>query len=251
MDHCGHASHCLCKVGGWRGQGLTKVENDAVSSQEAAFVVIASMSIQGVRKAKLELGESAMAMGLGPLGIFAVQLCRLSGAAPVIAVDYNTHRLKLAEALGADYAFSPAAGDVAERVKSITQSKGVNAVIEVTGAGEALPQALSCSARQGRIVLLGCTRELNEGINFYESVHKTGVSIIGAHNFVRPLGDSSPGYWTSRDDLQVLLSLLGAGRLQIKPLITEETVPENASDVYGRFLAGEEGMLGVVFNWQT
>ena len=59
-------------------------------------MIIASMSIQGMRKAKLELGESAMVMGLGSLGSFAVQLCSLSGAAPVIALDSHAHRLKLA-----------------------------------------------------------------------------------------------------------------------------------------------------------
>lgn len=49
---------------------ITKVENNAVSSLEAAFVVIASMGLGGVRKLEIELGESAMVMGQGLLGIF-------------------------------------------------------------------------------------------------------------------------------------------------------------------------------------
>ena len=247
MDHCGHASHAMCKATGWRGQGFIVIDDSRLYPAEIAFMVIASMSLQGVRKARLELGESAMVMGLGLLGLFAVQLCRLSGAAPVIAVDYNEGRLRLAEKLGADYALSPADNNLEVIVKNATYEKGVNAVIEVTGTPSALPQGLTCCAMQGRIVLLGCAREQIEGINYYQSVHKTGVSIIGAHNFVRPLWDSSPGYWTTRDDMRVLLSLLGAGRLQARPMISEETSPENAPEVYRRFLNREEGMLGVVF----
>ena len=52
---------------------LTKVEDDTIDSLEAAFVVIATMGLGGVRKLEVELGESAMVMGLGLLGMFAVQ----------------------------------------------------------------------------------------------------------------------------------------------------------------------------------
>ena len=40
MDHCGHQSHALCMITGWHGQGITKIENDAISSSEAAFMVL-------------------------------------------------------------------------------------------------------------------------------------------------------------------------------------------------------------------
>ena len=81
---------------------ITKITNDSVSSLDAAFVIIASMGLGGVRKLELELGESAMVMGLGLLGMFAVQFCRLSGAYPVIAADLNPARRELALQLGAD-----------------------------------------------------------------------------------------------------------------------------------------------------
>ena len=86
---------------------ITKVENDAVPSLDAAFVIIASMGLGGVRKLEIELGESAMVMGLGLLGMFAVQFCHLSGAYPVIAADLNPDRRALALQLGADYALTP------------------------------------------------------------------------------------------------------------------------------------------------
>ena len=59
---------------------ITKVENVGIPSLEAAFTVIASMGLGGVRKLELELGESAMVMGLGLLGMFSVEFARQAGA---------------------------------------------------------------------------------------------------------------------------------------------------------------------------
>ena len=96
---------------------VTKVEDDNIDSLDASFVVIASMGLGGVRKLELELGESAMVMGLGLLGIFSVQFLRLSGANPLIAVDLNEERRNLALKLGADYALDPSKEDFIGSVK--------------------------------------------------------------------------------------------------------------------------------------
>jgi threonine dehydrogenase-like Zn-dependent dehydrogenase len=99
-----------------------------------------------VRKLEIELGESAMVMGLGLLGIFAVQFCRLSGANPVIAADLNPERREVALKLGADYAFDPSAPDFADQVKAVTGGKGVRATVEVTGVSAAMKQAIKCAS---------------------------------------------------------------------------------------------------------
>lgn len=67
-----------------------------MSNLDAAFVIIASMGLGGVRKLEVELGESAMVMGLGLLGMFSVQFFKLSGANPIIAADLNPKRRELA-----------------------------------------------------------------------------------------------------------------------------------------------------------
>ena len=130
---------------------ITKVVSEYISSLDAAFVIIASMGLGGVRKLEIELGESAMAMGLGLLGMFAVQFLRLSGAYPIIAADLNPARRELALKLGADYAFDPSEPDFVEQVKAVTKGKGVRATVEVTGVSAAMKQALECASWMGRI----------------------------------------------------------------------------------------------------
>ena len=243
--HGRHQTHTVMKA-----DGLVKVRDD-VASLDGAFTVIASMSLQGLRKVRLELGESVLVMGQGLLGIFATQLARLDGGLPVVALDFSPERRQLALRLGADAVFSPDDPDLKTALHDLTRGRGMNAIIEVTGSARALEQALELAARQGRIALLGCTRVSDKPIDFYQMVHKPGVSIIGAHNFVRPSVDSYPGYWTRQDDYLVLLDLIASGRLQVRPIVSEVVSPAQAAPIYARLAADPQAPLGIVFDWQA
>ncbi|WP_135548388.1 zinc-dependent alcohol dehydrogenase [Paenibacillus cymbidii] len=242
--YTGHASHAVKPA-----EGLVKIEDPAVSSLEAAFFEIASIAMQGVRKARLELGESVLVMGQGLLGLLAVQFAQLSGGLPVIAADLNEARRQLSVQLGADHALSPMDEYFREAVEELTQGRKANAVIEVTGVAVALKQALACTARQGRVILLGCTRINDAFVDFYKDVHLPGISLIGAHQFVRPDRDSHPGYWTRQDEFRTLHRLLSAGKLKLAPMISEVTAPENAPMVYKRLIEEEHAPLGIAFHW--
>lgn len=230
---------------------ITKVDDDSISSLDAAFVIIASMGLGGVRKLEIELGESAMVMGLGLLGIFAVQFCRLSGAYPVIAADLNPDRRELALKLGADYAFDPTAPDFVEQVKAVTGGKGVRATVEVTGVSAAMKQALECASWMGRIALLGCTRISDCAIDYYQQVHRPGIKLIGAHNFVRPKVESYPHHWTHQDDCKAILDLIAAGRIQVAPIVSRVVSPEDAPAIYDQLCDDPHFPMGTVFNWKT
>ena len=228
---------------------VTKVPEN-VDPLEAAFVVIASMGLGGVRKLELELGESGMVMGLGLLGLFSVQFLRLSGAYPVIAADPNPARRALALEFGADHALDPTADDFKATVKALTDGKGVRACVEVTGISAAMKQALECASRMGRISLLGCTRVSDCEVDYYARVHRPGVTLIGAHNSVRPLLESYPHHWTHQDDCKAILKLLGAGRFRIKPLISRVVKPEQAPQIYLELADDPNFPLGTVFDWR-
>jgi len=240
----GHRSHAI-----QRAADLTKIEDDRIDSLDAAFVAIAAMGLQGVRKLRLEIGESALVIGLGLLGVFAAQAATLSGALPVIVFDFDKKRRDLALALGADCAFSPDEAHLPERIREITHGKGAGGVVEATGSAKALELALTCVAREGRVSLLGCTRVSDAPIDFYQYVHQRGVSLIGAHTQVRPSHDSRPGYWTEKDDYRTLLSLIAVKKLQVRPIISEVVSPERTPEVYKRLAGDRSPPLGIVFDW--
>lgn len=221
---------------------------DGVSNEEAAMLFISTFPLAAIRKTRLEIGESAMVMGLGILGIFAVQQLRAAGAYPVIAVDPVKERRELALKLGADLAFDPTEADFIKKVKAASKG-GVNVCIEVTGLGIGLVQALDCMRRMGRIALLGCTRSSKFEIDYYGKVHGRGVSLIGAHTMARPSNESSPGLWTHTDDINAMLNLVLGGRINVRDMIFEKHSPSKAQEVYDRLVNDKGFPIGVLFDW--
>lgn len=244
--HGKHSSYSLVDQ-----KRLTKIEDRSISSLDAAFTVIASMGLGGVRRLALELGESGMVMGLGLLGLFSVSFLHLSGAFPVIAADPNPMRREIAREMGADFALDPTSEDFTEEVLRLTDGKGVNACVEVTGVSVAMKQALNCASRQGRISLLGCTRISDCSVDYYAQVHKPGVTLIGAHNMVRPQVDSYPHHWTHHDDCKAILKLIGAGRLKIAPVRSRVVSPLDAEKIYTQLTEMKNFPLGTVFDWRN
>lgn len=230
---------------------VTKVIHDTLPSLDAALTIIASMGLGGVRRLEVEIGESAMVMGLGLLGIFSVQFLRLCGAYPIIAADLNPERRELALSLGADYALDPSDADFVEKVKEITRGKGVRATVEVTGVSAAMKQALECASWMGRISLLGCTRVSDCAVDYYSQVHKPGVTLIGAHNMVRPKVESYPHHWTHQDDCKAILDLLAAGRIKTSPVISRVVSPKDAHEIYNQLCDDPKFPMGTVFDWSN
>ena len=242
-----HSSH---------SQFLLKNKADCVkipaglASEEAIFAVVGAMGFQGVRKIRPELGEAMLVMGLGLLGQLAVQTAALSGAFPLLAMDYNPLRRELACKHGADIAYSPGQPEVIGAIKDATRGRGVNGLVEVTGSSDAIHLALKVMAPQGRIALVGCSRTPTQEIDFYHDVHRPGIQLLGAHNFVRPKHDSYPGCWTMVEDMRTLLELTAAGRINTRDLITDIVLPERALEIYQRFMNRDPGILGVLFDWR-
>lgn len=240
----GHRSHFMRPA-----RQLVRVPA-GVEQLDASFAHIASFPFLGVRRLRLEVGESAMVIGMGILGLFACQIARLSGAVPVIVSDLSPTRRALALRLGCDDALSPAECDLAQRVKELTGGQGVNGIVEVTGKSVAMLQALKCVAEQGRISLLGCTRISDTPIDYYQDVHRRGVSLIGAHTMTRPKAESRPGAWTERDDYAAFFRLVAAGRLLVRPLVSEVAPPQRAPELYTRLIEESDPPVGLAFDWR-
>ena len=229
-------------------RGLVMKIPEGVSTREACMAYIAIFPLAAIRKTHLEIGESALVMGLGILGVLAVQELRAAGAYPIIAADPIESRRKLALALGADYAFDPTEEGFSERVIAASGG-GARVCIEVTGLGVGLIQALDCMKELGRVALLGCTRSSKFEIDYYGKVHGRGISLIGAHTIARPSHESSSGLWTDKDDLRTVLGLLGGGRMNFEKMIGEVVSPANAQETYMRLVNDKSIPVGVLFDW--
>lgn len=233
---------------------------DNVPDAAAAFTHIATFPMAAVRKCRLEFGESAMVIGQGVLGLLAIKILRAAGAVPLMAVDLKGDKRKKALEIGADCAFDPTAPNFAELVKSASEGEGTTmrgnvrnagprVVVEVTGNGRALEEALDVVAPYGRIALLGCTRDSRFSIDYYHKVHGRGVTLVGAHTLARPEGESSSGWWTERDDGLAFVRMLANGRIALDDLVEETHAVEEAPEVFDRLVRSEDFPV-VQFAWE-
>lgn len=206
-----------------------------VDTQTSSLFNIATFPLAAIRKCGVQIGESALVMGQGILGLFALPLLRLAGAAPIIAVDPVAEKREKALQCGADYALDPFDPDFAVTVKRLTGG-GAKVAIEVTGVGAGLNGALDCMAPFGRVALLGCTRSSDFTVDYYRKVHGPGIQLIGAHTLARPKQESHPGCWTQADDMNALIRLTACGRLDLQAMVDEVHTIDEALDVYQHLL---------------
>lgn len=244
----GHASYNIKKT-----SHVVKIP-DNVSLQEAAFTRLASFPMLAIRRAQMEIGESVVIVGLGMLGLFGVQIARLGGAMPLIAVGNRDIRREKAKQYGADFVFAPDTPNLAEKIMEITKERnglsGANVIIETSGSENGLLECLKYTSKHARVLLNGCNRVMTQPVNFYKYVHLRGVNLIGAHDLTRLPYNSAHGNWTAKRDYITLLGLMSDGRLNSKDMISEYASPKDATEVYDRLLNDREFPLGVLFDWR-
>ncbi|MDE0687097.1 MAG: zinc-binding alcohol dehydrogenase [Candidatus Poribacteria bacterium] len=242
----GHTSHFVTSP-----SRLLKIASDAVPAEEAVFFNLGAIALQGVRKARIELGEATLVLGQGLIGLSAMQLSKLSGALPLIAADLTDSRLEISKRIGADHTFNPEDTDFSEQLGDATQGDGPAVVIEATGHPDAISTALAVAGQGARVVLLASTRGETPSVNFYRDVHKKGLILHGAHNSIRPRQESSPNFWTLEADSRLLLSLIAQKRFNVIPLISHRVPGEDAAKAYQFLMAWNPDLLGVVLQWNN
>lgn len=159
--------------------------------------------------AGVRTGDSVLVLGLGGVGLAAVQGARIAGAAPVIAVDPDADKRSLALRLGADHAF-PAGGELSPAVRGITGGRGVDVAVECVGRARTIRTAWSLCRRGGHTVIVGIGGKDQEVIwNALELFH-FGRTISGC-----VYGSTDPAR-----DIPLLIDHLRTGALDLDAMIT-------------------------------
>ncbi len=226
-----------------------------VPSEDATFFNLAAIALQGVRKAKVELGEAVVTFGGGLIGLLAMRLARLSGAAPAITVDLHESRRDFACEYGADRAVDPREDAFVDHIRDIVHHMegkcrdAPHVVIEATGFPEVILEACHVAGPMARLVLLGSSRGVTTEVDFYRDVHKKGLTLIGAHASTIPDVESAAGLWTWRDNVETALRLMEHGRLDVQPLITDRLPAHKAPELFGRIAKWDPAVLGAILQW--
>jgi threonine dehydrogenase-like Zn-dependent dehydrogenase len=243
MVHAPHGDWALCNV----GTAIIRRLPAGVSMEEGALARMGGISLVGVRQGNVTLGETVVVLGLGLVGQFAAQLCRLAGARPVIGVDLFPNRVQIAAASGI-YAINPDEADVASVVREMTSGRMAEVVIEATGNPQVMPIALDLAAEGGRVVLLGSLRG-NIEMDAYSTVHRKGISLIGAHDRLSAHAGTFRDPWTRERNLDLTLTLFADGSLKGDGLISHRIQPDDIRETYEMLIKRPRDFLGVLIEW--
>ncbi len=240
------------------GKNLCAKIPDEVSDEEAAFVVAASIGLQGVRLAQPTLGEAFVVTGVGLIGLLTVQLLRAHGCR-VLAIDFDDAKLALAKEFGAETCNPGKGEDPIATGKAFSRGVGVDGVIITASTKESSPvtQAARMSRKRGRIVLVGVTGlDLNRA-DFYEKELTFQVSCSYGPGRYDPLyeeqGQDYPvGFvrWTEQRNFEAVLDMMASGQVDVKPLITHRFEFEDAPKAYD-LLTTDKTALGILLKYSS
>jgi D-arabinose 1-dehydrogenase-like Zn-dependent alcohol dehydrogenase len=201
---------------------------DEVPLEQAAILAdaVATPYAALIDRAGLQPAESVGLWGIGGLGVHAVQIARMIGAAPIFAFDPSAAARARALEFGADHALDPSAEDVVQEVWRLTEDRGLDVALDLFGANRVLMQADACLGRRGRLVIVGLSAEpIALGPNMLFGVM--------SHSLLGHLG-------YAKEHLIQLVRLVASGRLDVSRSISDVMPLEEVGRGVER-LASKEG----------
>jgi predicted dehydrogenase/threonine dehydrogenase-like Zn-dependent dehydrogenase len=228
---------------------------DQVDFESAAFATLGAIALHGFRLAEAQLGEQVAVIGLGLLGLLAVEIAQAAGCR-VFGVDLLPERVALARHLGAEAVQNEQA---AEAALSFTHGRGCDAVLICadTTSDEPVTLAGAIARDRARVVAVGAV-----GLHIpRKSYYEKELTFLNSRSYGPGRYDSSYeeggrdyplGYvrWTEGRNLEAIVDLLASGRMNVQPLITHRFPIDQAPQAY-ELITGkrQEPFLGVLLTY--
>ena len=210
----GHRTHHILQEE-YASQRIKPKELDPIL---AIYSHLGPIALNGILDANIHVGETVAVFGLGVVGQVIAQLARLSGAR-VIGVDLIEKRLQLARELGAiEDGFNPRDGSPAEKIKTLTDGRGADVTIEVTGSAKALHEAMRATAYSARVVALGFFQGEAQGLMLGEEFHHNRISLVCSQ--ISNVDPALSYRWDRLRLIHTIMDLQARGDLNLRPVIT-------------------------------
>ncbi len=228
---------------------------EEVDFDSAAFTTLGAIAMHGFRLAEIQLGERVAVIGLGLLGLLAVEIVRAAGC-QVFGVDLDESRVRLAEELGATAVLREQAFDAAQ---NFSRGMGCDAVLICADTPSADPVELAggIARDRGRVVAVGAVGlQLPRKVYYEKELTFLNSRSYGPGRYdpvYEEKGvDYPPGYvrWTEGRNLEAFVDLLAQGKVAVKPLITHSFPIDDAQRAYSLITGKDkEPFLGVLLTY--
>lgn len=208
-------------------QGNVVCLPDGISFMEATLIEPLSCVVNGSRASEIRLGDTVVVIGAGPIGFMHMTLARLSGAAKIVAVDIQQHRLDAAFEHGADIIINSANDNISERIMHETDNRGADVVIAACSVPEIQQDSLGFLAPYGRACFFGGLPKDKSHINIdsnlihYKNLIATGVT------------------GGSLLDFRLAMKLIAGKRVDVVKMVSHKFLIKDMAEAFDTSMNGE------------
>lgn len=214
---------------------VVKAENEVfvlpegLKPEHAIFFTNLMTTFNGILDSRIKLGDTVVVSGMGVLGQLVAQMAKMNGAFKVYGIDMYDLRLNAALENGCDRVFNPTeCMDIAKQIRKLTDNRGADVVIEVTGNPKALNEAIRIAAPETSVTVLSWYQGMIKNLDLSEEFHHNRVGIKQSQtNHVDP---AFRHLWDDKRRAQACLSILQS--LKLDNLITHKIPYSDISKAY-------------------
>ncbi|MCX6629659.1 MAG: galactitol-1-phosphate 5-dehydrogenase [Candidatus Solibacter sp.] len=201
-----------------------------LSFEHAAMIEAVSVAVHAVNLTPIRLGDTALVVGTGMIGLLAIQAARHAGCSRVIAVDPDDGRLQLARAAGATDAINPNTTGAVEAILALTDGHGADVALECVGATEPIRTAIGAVRKGGAVTLVG---------NVSPEIELPLQSVVSRQIRVQ-------GSCASNGEYPACIEMMSRGAIQVDTLISAVAPLEEGASWFDRLYRHEPNLMKVI-----
>lgn len=205
---------------------------DELSFEHAALIEAVSVAVHAVEVTPVHLGDTAVVVGAGMIGLLTIQAAKNAGCTTVYAVDLDDSKLELAKKLGAAEGFNPKHCDPAAEIIKRTGGRGADIALEAVGATEPVKTAIASVRKGGTVTLIG---------NVTPKIELNLQSVVTRE--IRLQGTCG-----SNGEYPACIDLLVKGLIKVDEIISERVSLDDAAKAFQRLYNHEPNLMKVIVN---
>ncbi|MBL8234232.1 MAG: galactitol-1-phosphate 5-dehydrogenase [Bryobacterales bacterium] len=203
---------------------------DALSFEHAALIEAVSIAVHAVNLTPITLGDSAVVIGSGMIGLLTIQAARVAGCSQVFAVDLDDNKLALAKQMGADEVFNARNADVVKEIQARTNGRGADVALEAVGATDPIRTAIQAVRKGGTVTLIG---------NITPKIELPLQQVVTRE--IRLQGTCG-----SAGEYPACIDLLVKGMIKVDPIISAKVPLEEGASWFNRLYKHEANLMKVI-----
>jgi L-iditol 2-dehydrogenase len=205
---------------------------DSLPFEEAALVESLSIAAHAAGRVPVSLGDAALVVGAGTIGLLAIQVLKARGCTLVAAADVAPERLEQARRVGADAGIDTRANDAAAEMRRLTDGRGADVAVEAVGLPSTVRTAVESVRKGGTLALVG---NLSQEVGLpLQSVVTREITLFGS--------------CASNGEYPACLDLMASRRVDVRSLISAVAPLAEGPSWFKRLYDREPGLLKVVLS---